>query len=155
MRALAHERLWVKNGWRGRRKAESTFIDYTRAVPSHGSLSLFRSRIPRSCRSPLPEDISNLYFGSISLGSRGQGIPQAEPGIRRGNEDSRRNKNWKSRENIFSVEKKIKMHTFFRWKLRWWICEGKLKVQHWYSSWFFVCYISSNLPPECLKLHRF
>ena len=41
------------------------------------------------------------------------------------------------------------------WKLRWWICECKLKVQNWYSSWILVCYISSNLPPDCIKLHRF
>ena len=70
----------------------------------------------------------------------------SEPGICRGNEDSHRNENRKLRKNIFSVGKKIDKHTHFLWKLRWWICECKLKVQHWYSSWIVVCYISSNLP---------
>ena len=36
-----------------------------------------------------------------------------EPGIRRGNEDSHRNINRKSRNNLFFVGKKIDKHTFF------------------------------------------
>ena len=36
-----------------------------------------------------------------------------EPGIRRGNEDSRGNENQKSRKKIFSAEKQIDKHTFF------------------------------------------
>ena len=80
-------------------------------------------------------------------------LPHTEPGIRRGNEDSRGNENRKSRKKIFSVEKN-QVYFFFLWKFRWRICECKLKVQNWYSSWILVCYISSNLPPECLKLHR-
>ena len=62
---------------------------------------------------------------------------------------------WKSKivEKYFSVEKNWQAY-FFLWKWRWWICECKLKVQNWYSSWISVCYISSNLPPECLKLPR-
>ena len=47
---------------------------------------------------------------------------------------------WKSiiAEKIFSG-KRIDKQTFFPWKLRWWICERKLKVQNWYSSWILVC----------------
>ena len=37
----------------------------------------------------------------------------SEPGIRRGNEDSRENENRKSRENIFSVDKKSRSIPFF------------------------------------------
>ena len=57
----------------------------------------------------------------------------SEPGIPGGNKDSRRNENQKSLRNIFSVGKKIYKykHTFFSMKLRWWICECKLRVQNW------------------------
>ena len=42
-------------------------------------------------------------------------------------------------KNIFR-EKKINKHTFFfQWKLRWWICECKLKVQNRHSSKILVC----------------
>ena len=37
----------------------------------------------------------------------------SEPGILRGNEDSRGNENKKSRKKIFSVGKEIDKHTFF------------------------------------------
>ena len=37
----------------------------------------------------------------------------SEPGIRRGNEDSRGNENRKSRKKFFSAEKQIDKHTFF------------------------------------------
>ena len=37
----------------------------------------------------------------------------SEPGIRRGNEDSRGNENRKSRKKNFSTEKQIDKHTFF------------------------------------------
>ena len=64
---------------------------------------------------------------------------------------------WKSKivEKYIFRGKKSTTKLSFLWKLRWWTCECKLKVQSWYSSWIVVCYISSNLPPECLKLHRF
>ena len=42
-------------------------------------------------------------------------------------------------KRTFSVRKKINKHTFFLWKLIWWICECKLKVQDWHSSWILVC----------------
>ena len=64
-------------------------------------------------------------------------------------------------ETRILAEMKIKNHRkiarkayFFSMKFRRWICECKLKVQNWYSSWILLCYISSNLLPECLKLHR-
>ena len=37
-----------------------------------------------------------------------------EPGIRRGNEDSRGNENRKSRKKFLSAEKQIDKHTFFQ-----------------------------------------
>ena len=42
----------------------------------------------------------------------------SEPGIRRGNEDSRGNENRKSRKNILSVGKKIDKHTFLSMKIK-------------------------------------
>ena len=47
---------------------------------------------------------------------------------------------WKSKiaeKNIFRGEKNQVF--FFLWKLRWWICECKLKVQNWHSSLILVC----------------
>ena len=55
---------------------------------------------------------------------------------------------------IFRGKKSASILSFL-WKLRWWTCECKLEVSNWYLSWILVCKISSNLPPECLKLHRF
>ena len=64
---------------------------------------------------------------------------------------------WKSKtaEKYIFCGKKSTSILSFLWKLRWLTCECKLKVSNWYSSWIVVWYISSNLPPECLKLHRF
>ena len=69
-----------------------------------------------------------------------------EPGIRRGNEDSRRNENWKSRGKSIFCGEKIGQGYFFLWKLRWWICECKSKVQNWHSSWTLMCYITQICP---------
>ena len=63
----------------------------------------------------------------------------SEPGIGRGNEDSRGNENWKSREKIFSMGEENRQAYFFVWKWRSWICECKLKVQNWHSSWMLMC----------------
>ena len=63
----------------------------------------------------------------------------SEPGIRHGKEDSSGDENRKSRNFFFSVGQKIDRHTFLLWILRWWICECKLKVQNWYSSWILEC----------------
>ena len=48
---------------------------------------------------------------------------------------------WKSKiaEKYFFCGKKSTSILFFLWKLRWWICECKLKVQNWYLSWILVC----------------
>ena len=48
-----------------------------------------------------------------SNGPSQRGAAVSEPGICRGSEDSRGNENRKLLEKIFSVEKKIDMHTFF------------------------------------------
>ena len=62
-----------------------------------------------------------------------------EPGIHRGNEDSRGNENQKLQNKIFSVGKKTTSILFLLWKLRWWMCEYKLKVENWISLWILVC----------------
>ena len=109
--------------------------------------SSFGGRLGRHVCSPLHQALGALLAVSYYV------VSETEPGIRCGNEDCRGNENWKLRKNIFCVGKNWQAY-FFLWKLRWWICECKLKVQNWYSSWILVCYISSNLPPECPKLHR-
>ena len=44
-------------------------------------------------------------------------VPESEPGIHCGNEDSRGNENRKLQKNIFSMEK-INKHTFFSMKIK-------------------------------------
>ena len=67
-------------------------------------------------------DLSQAHT-TCSMGSKQAGGLHTESGICHGNEDSCGNENWKSQKNIFSVN-----ILFFLWKLRWWICEYKLKV---------------------------
>ena len=50
-----------------------------------------------------------LVCESLCLGN----LSQTEPGIRRGNEDSRGNKNRKSWKKNFSAERQIDKHTLF------------------------------------------
>ena len=54
---------------------------------------------------------------------------------------------------IYFLWKKIDKHTFFFlfMKIKMMGLWMHIRVQNWYSSWILVCYISSNLPPECLK----
>ena len=56
---------------------------------------------------------------------------------------------WKSKivEKYFFRGKKIDRRTFFLWKLRWRICECKLEVQNWSSSWILMC----KCLPVCLQ----
>ena len=46
-----------------------------------------------------------------------------------------------NRRKIYFLWKKSTSILFCLWKLKWWICECKLKVQNWYSSQILVCYI--------------
>ena len=64
---------------------------------------------------------SLLYQSHMNL----QAIKQ--PGILHGNEDSWKYKSKIEEQNIFRG-KRIDKHTFFLWKLRWWICECKLET---------------------------
>ena len=79
----------------------------------------------------------------------------SEPGIHRGNEDSRGNENRKSRNNIFSVEKNWQAYFFFSMKIKvmdlWMQIVGTklIFVMNFSVLYFF------KLPPEYLKLHRF
>ena len=74
----------------------------------------------------------------------------AEPGICRRNQDFCETEN---RRKIFSVEKNRQAYFFFSMKIKMMDLSMQIEGKNWYSSWLLVCKISSNLPPECLKLH--
>ena len=89
--------------------------------------------------------LDNLTSDVVILQEMNQLNKKPEPGIRHGNEDSCGNENRKSWKHIFSVEKSRKSILFCLWKLRWWICECKLKAQNyirhefWYTRFLQMC----------------
>ena len=135
--------------WR-RRYTTGRSRSANRTLRSVCSSSVLVKLIRRYCRVVLKNVPGHTCFQSLRSPAH-----KPEPGIRRENENSRGNEKRRSRKRYIFREKKIDKHSFFIWNLRWWICECKLKVQNWYSSWILVCCISSNMPPEWLKLHRF